>query len=68
VASAAATPSRLTDDKGFFSQWAAVADQRDVQVLYRNLQFDIEAVVASAPTCWWCLPPVPTAPRRTWPS
>lgn len=49
VASAAATPSRLTDDKGFFSQWAAVADQRDVQVLYRNLQFDIEAVVASAP-------------------
>ncbi|NIE77655.1 Fe2+-enterobactin ABC transporter substrate-binding protein [Pantoea sp. Ap-967] len=49
VASAAAAPSRLTDDKGFFSQWAAVADQRDVQVLYRNLQFDIEAVVASAP-------------------
>ncbi|OUM29951.1 Fe2+-enterobactin ABC transporter substrate-binding protein [Pseudomonas putida] len=49
VASAAATPSRLTDGKGFFSQWAAVADQREVQVLYRNLQFDIEAVVASAP-------------------
>jgi len=49
VASAAATPSRLTDDKGFFSQWAAVADAREVQVLYRNLQFDIEAVVASAP-------------------
>ena len=49
VASAAAMPSRLTDGKGFFSQWAAVADQRDVQVLYRNLQFDIEAVVASAP-------------------
>jgi iron complex transport system substrate-binding protein len=49
VASAAATPSRLTDGKGYFSQWATVADQRDVQVLYRNLQFDIEAVVASAP-------------------
>ncbi|MBK4997648.1 Fe2+-enterobactin ABC transporter substrate-binding protein [Pseudomonas sp. S37] len=49
VASAAATPSRLTDGKGFFSQWAAVADQQGVQVLYRNLQFDIEAVVASAP-------------------
>ncbi|MHC6227464.1 Fe2+-enterobactin ABC transporter substrate-binding protein [Pseudomonas sp. X10] len=47
IASAATTPSRLTDDKGFFSQWAQVADERGVQVLYRNLQFDIEAVVAS---------------------
>ncbi len=52
VATAATTPSRMTDDKGFFSQWAAVADKRGVQVLYRNLQFDIEAspdlLVASA--------------------
>jgi iron complex transport system substrate-binding protein len=49
VASAATTPSRLTDDKGFFSQWAAVADQRGVQVLYRNLQFDIEAALGASP-------------------
>ncbi|MQA56697.1 Fe2+-enterobactin ABC transporter substrate-binding protein [Pseudomonas piscis] len=49
VASAATTPSRLTDSRGFFSQWAQVAEQRGVQVLYRNLQFDIEAVIASDP-------------------
>ncbi|UCZ87665.1 Fe2+-enterobactin ABC transporter substrate-binding protein [Pseudomonas sp. L5B5] len=49
VASAATTPSRLTDSRGFFSQWAPVAEQRGVQVLYRNLQFDIEAVIASDP-------------------
>ncbi|AZD86855.1 Ferrienterobactin-binding periplasmic protein FepB [Pseudomonas chlororaphis subsp. aureofaciens] len=49
VASAATTPSRLTDAKGFFSQWAQVADARGVAVLYRNLRFDIEAVIASDP-------------------
>ncbi len=49
LASAATTPSRLTDERGFFSQWAQVAEQRGVQVLYRNLQFDIEAVIASDP-------------------
>ncbi|GLU37619.1 MULTISPECIES: Fe2+-enterobactin ABC transporter substrate-binding protein [Pseudomonas] len=49
VATAATTPSRLTDAKGFFSQWAKVADERGVAVLYRNLQFDIEAVIASDP-------------------
>ncbi len=49
VASAATTPSRLTDAKGFFSQWAKVADQRGVEVLYRNLRFDIEAVIAQDP-------------------
>ncbi|WP_414704939.1 Fe2+-enterobactin ABC transporter substrate-binding protein [Pseudomonas sp.] len=47
VASAATTPSKLTDAKGFFTQWAQVADERGVEVLYRNLRFDIEAVVAS---------------------
>ena len=52
VASAATTPSRLTDAKGFFSQWAKVADQRGVEVLYRNLRFDIEAVIARIRTCW----------------
>lgn len=30
VASAATTPSPLTDEKGFFSQWAKVADERGV--------------------------------------
>lgn len=49
VATAATTPSRMTDDKGFFSQWAAVADKRGVQVLYRNLQFDIEAAIGASP-------------------
>lgn len=49
VASAATTPSRLTDAKGFFTQWAEVADARDVGVLYRNLQFDLEALIAADP-------------------
>ncbi|TBU98525.1 Fe2+-enterobactin ABC transporter substrate-binding protein [Stutzerimonas kirkiae] len=49
VASAATTPGNLTDAKGFFLQWAAQADARGVEVLYRNLQFDLEAVIASDP-------------------
>lgn len=49
VASAATTPSRISDAKGFFTQWAEVADQRGVQVLYKNLVFDLEAVVGRAP-------------------
>ncbi len=49
VASAATTPSKLSDAKGFFTQWAQVADQRGVQVLYGNLKFDIEAVIAQDP-------------------
>lgn len=49
VASTAATPSRLTDDKGFFTQWAKVADERGVQVLYKNLVFDIESVIGQDP-------------------
>ena len=49
IATAAAAPSRLTDAKGFFRQWAEVADQRAAQVLYPNLQFDLEAVIGWAP-------------------
>ena len=49
IATAATTPSRLSDDKGFFTQWAEVADQRGVQVLYSNLLFDIEAVIGQDP-------------------
>lgn len=49
LATAATTPSRLSDEKGFFSQWAAAADEKKVQVLYRNLNFDLEAVLALSP-------------------
>ena len=49
IASAATTPSGLTDDKGFFSQWASVADARGVGVLYPALRFDIEAVIGLRP-------------------
>ena len=49
IATAATTPSRLSDAKGFFTQWAEVADQRGVQVLYSNLLFDIEAVIGQDP-------------------
>jgi iron complex transport system substrate-binding protein len=49
IASAATTPSPLTDEKGFFSQWATVADERGVEVLYSNLEFDIEAIIAAEP-------------------
>ncbi|WP_100960916.1 Fe2+-enterobactin ABC transporter substrate-binding protein [Bosea sp. FBZP-16] len=49
LASAATTPSPLTDAKGFFSQWARDADKRGVKVLYPNLKFDIEAVLGWKP-------------------
>lgn len=49
VATAAATPSGLTDDKGFFTQWAEIADQRGVEILYANLDFDLEAVIGWEP-------------------
>lgn len=49
VASAATTPSNLTDGKGFFSQWAEVADKRGVEILYTNLNFDIEAIIGWNP-------------------
>lgn len=49
VASAATTPSVMTDDKGFFSQWADIADERGIEILYPNLVFDIEAVIGQDP-------------------
>ncbi|MGQ3676476.1 Fe2+-enterobactin ABC transporter substrate-binding protein [Xanthobacter sp. TB0139] len=49
ISSAATTPSILTDGKGFFSQWAQLADERDVSVLYKNLTFDMEAVIGADP-------------------
>lgn len=48
-ASAATEPSPITDDKGFFSQWAEEADKRDVEVLYKNLEFDLEAIIDAEP-------------------
>ena len=48
-ATAATTRSALTDDKGFFRQWAAVADARGVGILYPDRNFDIEALMVAAP-------------------
>lgn len=48
-ATATTAPSTITDDEGFFSQWAEVAHERDVRSLYPNLEFDEEAVIAAAP-------------------
>jgi iron complex transport system substrate-binding protein len=49
VATAATTPSPLTDQKGFFLQWAKIADQLGVEVLYPNLSFDLEAIIGLEP-------------------
>ncbi|SFY09981.1 iron complex transport system substrate-binding protein [Paracoccus pantotrophus] len=49
AATASAMVGPLTDDKGFFTQWAATADQRGVEVLYPNLNFDIEALIVQEP-------------------
>lgn len=49
TATAAALVGPLTDDQGFFRQWADVAQERGVEVLYPNLQFDIEALILSEP-------------------
>lgn len=44
VASAATAPSALTDERGFFTQWAQVAQERKVEVLYANLELDLDAI------------------------
>lgn len=44
VASAATKVSPLTDDKGFFTQWAPAAESAGVQVLYENLELDLDAI------------------------
>lgn len=49
AATAAAAPGPLTDDAGFFRQWAEVAHERGVLPLYRDLTFDIEALILSDP-------------------
>jgi iron complex transport system substrate-binding protein len=49
AASAATDVSAITDKNGFFSQWSEVASERGVEVLYPNLEFDEEAVIAADP-------------------
>ncbi|GAB3411049.1 Fe2+-enterobactin ABC transporter substrate-binding protein [Schumannella luteola] len=49
TATATTTPSEITDDDGYFAQWADVAKKRDVAELYPDLTFDEEAVIAAAP-------------------
>ena len=49
VASAATTVSPLTDDRGFFTQWADVAEERGVEVAYKNLKIDIDRIDALEP-------------------
>lgn len=39
----------LTDEKGFFLQWAKTADERGVAQLYGNLTFDIESLILADP-------------------
>lgn len=49
IASAATTPSDVTDDQGFFSQWSDEAEDAGVEVLYPGLQFDMESLIAQDP-------------------
>ncbi|MFF7291765.1 Fe2+-enterobactin ABC transporter substrate-binding protein [Microbacterium sp. NPDC008134] len=42
--SAATTVTPLTDDKGFFTQWADAADDAGVEVVYTDLELDLDAV------------------------
>lgn len=49
TASAATGVGPLTDDQGFFAQWGEVAQERGVEVLYPNLELDIEAIEALEP-------------------
>ncbi|GAA1318637.1 Fe2+-enterobactin ABC transporter substrate-binding protein [Leucobacter albus] len=44
VATAAAPVTPLSDENGFFTQWADVAVERGVEVAYKDLELDIDAV------------------------
>lgn len=44
VATGAAPVSPLSDENGFFTQWADVAIDRGVEVAYKDLELDIDAV------------------------
>lgn len=49
TASAATTVGDATDANGFFSQWGDVAVERGVEVLYPDLEIDLEAVMVAEP-------------------
>lgn len=49
VASGASSVTPLTDDQGFFTQWADIADDRGVEVAYTDLTLDLDAVDAFEP-------------------
>lgn len=49
TATAAAMITPMTDDQGFFTQWAEVAAERDVAVAYENLTIDLDAIDAFEP-------------------
>lgn len=49
VATAATTPGELTDEAGYFSQWAEIAHARGVESLYANRDFDIESLIIAGP-------------------
>lgn len=49
IATSTALVGPLTDDEGFFLQWAEPAHARGVEVLYRNLTFDIESLILQDP-------------------
>lgn len=49
TASAATTVGDATDENGFFSQWGDTAVERGVEVLYPDLQIDLEAVMLAEP-------------------
>lgn len=49
VSTAAAIKGPLTDEIGFFRQWAAAAHSKGVEMLYPNLNFDLEAVILADP-------------------
>ncbi|WP_298040262.1 Fe2+-enterobactin ABC transporter substrate-binding protein [uncultured Microbacterium sp.] len=44
IATGAAYVSALTDDKGFFTQWADAADAAGVEVAYSDLELDLDAI------------------------
>lgn len=49
VSSAATSVSPITDDKGFFAQWSDAAEDHGLDVLYDNLEFNMEALIAADP-------------------
>lgn len=49
VASAATTPAETNQNTGFFDWWADIAVDRGVEVLYQNIEYDEEAVIAAEP-------------------